>query len=212
MYGAALDVADDDPVDLVYRDYSVLDLVALQRKGVDVEPMRTLFRENRVISSITAELDQKSCWEILTDPQFTQKYFSGDERQVFRRHILWTRLLYDRRTTLPDGSKGELLDFVREERELLVIKPNRSYGGDRVILGHLETQENWEKEVDAAVRDSGAWVVQRLAPIPVSEFPVLGGSSLHMIVAEVLTAVRRRSTSPGNHRSRGRIVIVSTAW
>src|SRR5262249_10860629 len=79
-----------DPVDLVYRDYAVADLIALEQQGVDVEPMRFLFRQNRVISSISAELDQKSCWEVLTDAHYTQKYFSADERQVFRRHVLWT--------------------------------------------------------------------------------------------------------------------------
>ena len=90
---------DGDPVDLAYRDYAVSDLIDLEREGVNVEPMRVLFRQNRVISSIAAELDQKSCWEVLTDPQFTQKYFSAEERQVFRRHILWTRLVSDRWTT-----------------------------------------------------------------------------------------------------------------
>src|SRR5437868_7850083 len=49
------------------------DLIELEKRGVDVEPMRLLFRENRLISSITAELDQKSCWEILTDPQLDRK-------------------------------------------------------------------------------------------------------------------------------------------
>jgi hypothetical protein len=82
-----------DAVDLVYRDYTVADLLVLSRTGVDVQPMRALLKQNRVISSIAAELDQKSCWEILTDPQFTQKYFNADERQVFRRHILWTRIV-----------------------------------------------------------------------------------------------------------------------
>ena len=33
---------EDARVDLVYRDYSVLDLVELEREGVDVTPMRTL--------------------------------------------------------------------------------------------------------------------------------------------------------------------------
>ncbi len=170
---------DGSVVDIAYRDYEVRDLIALERdEGVDVEPLRVLFRENRIISSLAGDFDHKSAWEILTDSRFTAKYFNPDERQVFRRHILWTRLLYDRRTTLPDGSTGELLEFVREERELMVIKPNRSYGGDRVILGHLETQEQWEQEVDAAVRDAGAWVVQRLAPIPVSEFPVLDNNGV----------------------------------
>jgi hypothetical protein len=54
-----------------------------------------------------------------------------------------------------------------------VLKPNRSYGGDRVLIGHLLPQDQWEKAIDAAVADPEAWVVQRLAIIPVNEFPVL---------------------------------------
>jgi hypothetical protein len=126
-----------DPVDLAYRDYAVADLVALQKEGIDVAPMQALFQQNRIISSIAAELDQKSCWEVLTDPQITQQYFSSDERQVFRRHILWTRLVSDRETLLPGGSVGSLLDHLRAEQDRLVLKPNRSYGGDGVLLGHL---------------------------------------------------------------------------
>jgi hypothetical protein len=165
---------NDTPVDLAYRDYAVYDLIVLERNGVDVEPMRTLFCQNRIISSITAELDQKSCWEVLTDPQFTQKYFSADERQVFRRHILWTRILSDRRTQLPDGQVGSLLDYARKEHETLVLKPNRSYGGEGVLIGHSMTQPEWEAGLERALADSDRWVVQQLASIPVSEFPVIG--------------------------------------
>src|SRR5262249_42192586 len=142
--------------------------------GANVEPMRLLFKQNRIISSIAAELDQKSCWEILTDPQFAQKYFNADERQVFRRHILWTRIVSDRKTQLPDGNTGNLLDFLRRERERLVLKPNRSYGGEGVAIGHLMDQSQWESTLEQALADPERWVVQELASIPVSEFPVVG--------------------------------------
>jgi hypothetical protein len=152
----------------------VYDLIEAEKDGVDVAPMRALFRQNRVISSIAAELDQKSCWEVLTDPQFTQKYFSADERQLFRRHILWTRLLSERRTLLPDGQMGDLLPYVRRERETLVLKPNRSYGGQGVALGPALGQPEWEAALEKALADEERWVVQQLASLPVSEFPVLG--------------------------------------
>jgi hypothetical protein len=161
-------------LDLVYRDYTVYDLLDRERDKVDVEPMRMLFRQNRIISSITAELDQKSCFEVLTDPQLTQKYFSGDERQVFRRHILWTRLLTDRTTLLPDGQNGDLLAYVRREHETLVLKPNRSYGGQGVVLGQGLTRAEWESALEKALADSERWVVQQLASIPVNEYPVVG--------------------------------------
>jgi hypothetical protein len=169
------------PVDLAYRDYPVTDLIDLEKEGVDIEPMRALFRQNRMISSITAELDQKSCWEILTDPQFTQKYYSADERQVFRRHILWTRLISDRKTELPDGQVGDLLAYVRREQETLVLKPNRNFGGEGVTIGHTMTHAEWGAALDRALADRDRWVVQQLASIPVNDFPVVGpDGAVHM--------------------------------
>jgi hypothetical protein len=165
---------EGNAVDIAYRDYAVSDLIDLEKEGVNVEPMRTLFRQNRVVSSIAAELDQKSCWEVLTDPALAAKYFTSDERQVFRRHVLWTRILSDRPTQLPDGTTGELLDFVRHDRECLVLKPNRAYGGEGVWIGPSLAQAEWEAALDKALADRERWVVQQLASIPVSEFAVLG--------------------------------------
>jgi hypothetical protein len=162
-----------EPIDLVYRDYEVRDLLALEKEGVNVEPLRELFRQNRVISSITAELDQKCCWEVLTDPRFGE-HFTAEERQVFRRHVLWTRYLADRRTRLPDGQVGDLLEYARREQELLVLKPNRCYGGKGVMLGHLLTAGEWQAALGRALAEEERWVVQRVANIPVAEFPVLG--------------------------------------
>lgn len=165
---------DGDVVDLVYRDYAVNDLLALERSGGDVSPMRALLKQNRVISSIAAELDQKSCWEVLTDPKITNQYFNADERQIFRRHILWTRIISDRQSTTPDGRERPLLDFIRRERETLVLKPNRAYGGEGVLLGGSATESEWEAAIGTALADPNRWVVQQLATIPVSEFPVIG--------------------------------------
>jgi hypothetical protein len=164
----------DEPIDLAYRDYELRDLVALGLAGVNVEPVKTLLRENRIVSSITGDFDQKSCFEVLTDPELTRLYFHPDERQVFRRHVLWTRVLSDRRTTIPDGSRAELLEFSSRDRESLVLKPNRAYGGTGVVLGASLSQQEWDHAIEKALSDPERWVVQRLAILPVAEFPVLG--------------------------------------
>jgi hypothetical protein len=162
-------------VDLAYRDYGVTDLLELSEEGVDVEPMRVLLRENRVVSSIAAELDQKACWEVLTDPRLCQQYFTAEERLVFQRHILWTRVLSDRRTVLPDGRPGNLLDYAHSGHETLVLKPNRAYGGDGIVIGPAVTREEWDRAMSDALADpDDRWVVQQLASIPVREFPVIG--------------------------------------
>jgi hypothetical protein len=164
---------DDARVDLVYRDYSVLDLVELEREGVDVTPMRTLFRENRVISSIGAELDHKSCWELLSDPEIAARHFDEAACHCFQRHVLWTRVLSDRHTTLPGGETGDLLEFARREHETLVLKPSRGYGGDGVLIGHTVDAAEWEGALATALADEELWVVQSLSPIPVLEVPTL---------------------------------------
>jgi hypothetical protein len=165
----------DERVDLAYRDYGVVDLLELEAEGVDVEPMRVLLRENRVVSSIAADLDQKACWEVLTDPRLCHQYFTPEERVVFQRHILWTRVLSDRRTVLPDGRLGQLLDYARANHEALVLKPNRAYGGDGIVIGPAVSREQWVAAIAAALADpDDRWVVQQVATIPVREFPVIG--------------------------------------
>ena len=164
----------DARVDLAYRDASVLDLMDLAAEGVDIAPMRALLRQNRVVSSIAAELDQKSCFEVFTDPALADRFLTEAEQQVMRRHVLWTRILSARHTTLPGGGQGDLLEYVRTHRESLVLKPNRSYGGEGVQVGPSMEQGEWESAIDRALCDENdRWVAQEAAHIPVKSFHVL---------------------------------------
>jgi hypothetical protein len=171
----------DARVDLAYRDASVLDLIDLVDEGVDVAPMRALLRQNRVVSSISAELDQKSCFEVFTTPELAERFLTVEERQVMRRHVLWTRVVSDRRTQSPAGEPIALLEYARRERESLVLKPNRSYGGDGVLVGPTVAQGEWDSAIDRALVDGDRWVVQQIASIPVKSFHVLDASGgLHV--------------------------------
>jgi hypothetical protein len=169
MYG-------DTRVDLAYRDASVLDLAEWTREGVDVAPMRALLRQNRVVSSIAAELDQKSCFEVFTDPELAERFLTVEERQVMRRHVLWTRIVAERWTMSPTGERIDLLEFARRERESLVLKPNRAYGGEGVMVGATALQGEWESAIDRVLADENRWVVQLVASIPVKTFQVLDES------------------------------------
>jgi hypothetical protein len=161
-------------IDLIYRDYAVEDLLDLEGEGVDVRPMQQAFATNRVVSSIAAELDQKSCWEVLGDPVLARRHFGSEDRAFFRRHLPWTRLLRSGTTTLPDGSRGDLSKYVVHAREDLVLKPNRGYGGTGVAVGLATDAAEWKALVAAALAPGDErWVVQRLVPLPVCQFPVV---------------------------------------
>jgi len=165
-------------IDIAYRDYEVRDLIALERdENADMTPMRRLFADNRVVSSIAGDFDHKSCWELLTDTRLASRYFSPEERRIFDRHVLWTRVLRNGRTTTWDGRDVDLEPFALAHREEMVLKPNRSYGGIGVYLGAALDAAEWQRRIAHALKCAedphGQWVVQRAATIPVFDFPAL---------------------------------------
>src|SRR4029453_6370309 len=95
-------------------------------------------------------------------------------RPFFPPPLPWTPLVRPGTTTLPDGSQGDLAEYVLHAREDLVLKPNRSYGGTGVTVGPVTDAAAWKQLVDAAVAPGAErWVAQRLVPLPVSQFPVM---------------------------------------
>jgi carboxypeptidase Taq len=168
---------EDTCIDVAYRDYEVRDLLALEHEeGARLDAIRALFKQNRMVSAIGGDLDHKSCWEILTSEELASRYFSIAERQLFRRHVLWTRVVSDRDTETPDGAM-DLPEYIRDYREDLVLKPNRGYGGAGVTLGAGVSQGEWEALLARALEQQDdphhQWVVQAAATLPVHLFPVL---------------------------------------
>ncbi|MCC6808482.1 MAG: hypothetical protein IT381_13740 [Deltaproteobacteria bacterium] len=173
-------------VDLVYRDYELRDLLALEdEQGVRLDAMWQLFSENRVVSSLGGDFDHKSGWELLTDPLLAERYFSPESRQVFDKHVLWTRTVSRRRTLRWDGRDVALEELLSSEQRDLVLKPNRGYGGSGVLLGAAASREEWTAAVDRALASENdpheQWVVQRAAPIPVFEFPTLDSAGKRVV-------------------------------
>ena len=97
---------DDTLVDIAYRDYEIRDLIALEAREWTSSPIRDAVPQNRMISSVGGDFDHKSCWEILTDPQFTQKYFNCRRTAGLSPARPLDARLSDRQTTLPDGEVG----------------------------------------------------------------------------------------------------------
>ncbi len=172
---------DGTPIDICYRDYELRDIIELEKSGVNVEPLKVLFKTNRMVSSMAGDFDHKSGFEILTDPNWA-KYFTPDQQEVFQRHVLWTRLLRECMTTGPEGWPIDLIEYTRRNRDRLVIKPNRSYGGTGVHIGHTMEQSEWDAAIQTALGDQNpGWVVQKAARIITMEFPVVDNDgAVHM--------------------------------
>lgn len=160
----------DLPLDVVYRDLDVHQCIALADEGSDVGAIRKAFEQNRVVSSLAGDFDQKSCWELFTDDRFAH-YFTAAQWRMFNRHMLWTRLIRDTRTTEEAGRMIDLVPYAARNRESLVLKPNREFGGVGVTIGPEVTQSQWESVLHEAASRPNTSVVQRYTPVRCKRFP-----------------------------------------
>lgn len=162
-------VARGKTVDVLYRDTTLSELCGLEEKGHNLEAFQEAFRQGRVISSLEGEFDHKSVFEVFTNPDFT-KFFTAKERAIFKRHILWTRLFREIKTSDPGGRTVDLVPFTLKNQTQLVLKPNRLYGGKGVVFGKEATRRVWMKRMETALREPGGWVIQRLGELRTKRF------------------------------------------
>jgi hypothetical protein len=160
--------AEGKVVDLVYRRAVLSELV--QRED-EVQPFLRAYREGLCpfVNSLRCRLSEdKAFFAVLTDESFAA-LMSEEERALVSRVLPWTRRVAERRT-LKDGREIDLLPFVVENREHLVLKPAHSYGGRSVFLGSETSPEEWEAAARAGLE--APWVVQERVTIPEEPFPV----------------------------------------
>lgn len=153
-----------NPIDIVYRDFQLEEVVSIKTHGGSVEGMEAAFAQNRVVSTVFGEFDHKSLCELLTNPEFSH-YLTPQEVRAARRRVPWTRLVEERRTVDWDGKEVDLLPRIREGKDALVLKPNRGYGGEGVLVGETVSTSAWEQALQQAVAKEKSWVVQEKVPI-----------------------------------------------
>lgn len=156
-------------IDILYRDTTLSELCLLEEKGHDLSALREAFRRGQAVSSLEGEFDHKSALEAFTNPDHAH-YFTSKERAIFKRHILWTRLLIERRTIDPRGKQVDLIPYVTRHQSQLVLKPNRLYGGKGVVFGNEVSRHVWEQKIQVALRERGDWVIQKAGELRVKRF------------------------------------------
>jgi hypothetical protein len=113
-------------------------------------------------------IHKKAVFEMLTDDEH-QNWFTASEKEVFRRSVPWTRRVADRKTTR-NGRRIDLLEFIRRNRSLFVLKPNDDYGGRGVYFGSRLDEREWDNAITTAL--SGDYVVQDAIDLHAEEFPI----------------------------------------
>lgn len=174
-------VAGGQAIDLVYRRALINDLVA---RPDDTRVLVQAYRDRLVCVANTLRCKiphKKSFFAVLTDEAHAAR-FSDDERAVIRAHVPWTRVVAERRTRTSGGLDVDLVTFVRDTRDRLVLKPTDDFGGHGVMLGWETDTAAWEQSLHGALAaPAGTWIVQERIPIRREPFPMVE-SDPHLVV------------------------------
>jgi hypothetical protein len=167
--GKAL-IANGKKIDLLYRRVLINDIVAKPAECkalVDAVGSNAVCMANHFRCKIP---HVKAFFAVLTDER-NDALFSFGERELIRKHVPWTRVVADLRTS-HYGTAIELLDFVRRQRQNLVLKPSDEYGGSGVTLGWETSEADWDAVIEKAVAPAqGCWIVQERIPVRREVFP-----------------------------------------
>jgi uncharacterized circularly permuted ATP-grasp superfamily protein len=159
--------AGGEAIDLIYKRVLISELV--ERGGRDHPVIRAV--QSGAVCMVNPFrcklLHKKASLAVLSDERNT-KLFSNDERLAIDAHIPWTRVVEERKTRYQDRPV-DLVPFIIEQRERLVLKPNDAYGGAGIVLGWEVDGATWEREVRVAL--AAPFVVQERVRIPSEAFP-----------------------------------------
>jgi hypothetical protein len=161
-------------INLVYRRISVQEF--LLRFDLS-HPLVQAYRDRTVcvVNSFRAELaHKKAMFGLLTDETLTAK-FPAAERKAIKDHVPWTRLVAPGKTTR-DGQPIDLIEFIQQQREKLVLKPNDDYSDQHSFFGWEMDDAAWERALKQATRRP--YVVQEKVEPVRAVFPVFNYGSL----------------------------------
>jgi hypothetical protein len=164
----------DFPIHLVYRRVSVHEF--LLRFDLS-HPLVQAYKDRAVcmVNSFRSELaHKKAIFGLLTDETLLPK-FPAAERKAIRDHVPWTRLVAAGKTTFQEKTV-DLLDFIHQNRETLILKPNDEYSDRHSYHGWEMDDSGWSRALREATR--APYVVQEKVEPVKSIFPILNYSGL----------------------------------
>jgi hypothetical protein len=156
-------------VDLIYKRVLITELV--ERGGLD-HPVVQAVRDGAVcmVNAFRCKLlHKKASLAVLSDER-NAAMFTDAEGAAIRAHIPWTRVVEERETEF-GNERVELIRFIQDNRERLVLKPNDEYGGSGIVLGWETDDAGWEEAMRLALAEP--YIVQERIILPQEAYPAL---------------------------------------
>lgn len=112
---------------------------------------------------------KKTSFAILSDEKYAY-LFTNEQLKMIRKHIPWTRRVRDAKTDF-EGGNVDLLEILRRKRERFILKPHDDYGGHGVSFGWENSESEWEKLIDNALKN--CFIVQERAAVEKTSIPTI---------------------------------------
>ena len=170
-------VAGDFHITLIYKRVLISELV--ERGGLD-QPVVQAVRDGAVcmVNPFRCKiLHKKASLAVLSDER-NAELFSDAELEAIEAHIPWTCRVEERYAHYHDHAI-DLVPFILEHRENLVLKPNDEYGGKGIILGWETDDSGWAQAIQIAL--SEPYIVQERVTIPSEPFPSMVNGHVELI-------------------------------
>jgi len=156
-------------INLIYRRVSAQEF--LLRFTLN-HPLVQAYRDRKVciVNSFRSELShKKAMFALLTEDSLTAK-FPLNERKAIKEHVPWTRVV--RAGKASRGNQPvDLLEFIRQNRETLVLRPNDEYSDLHSFVGYEHDDGSWARAIREAQRSP--YVVQERVTPARTVFPLM---------------------------------------
>ena len=162
--------ARDFEIDIVYKRLLVNEYLPIMKEQpalLDAYRARAVCMVNSFRSKV---IHKKALFAVLTDARYAP-LFSADEREAITGHVPWTRRVRSGRSDY-FGEDIDLLPFIDERRDRLVLKPNDDYGGHGIYIGWNTDEIGWDEAIHNALAN-GDYLVQERVPTARETFPAL---------------------------------------
>jgi hypothetical protein len=160
----------DFQIDIVYKRLLVNEYLPIMR---EYPALLDAYRTGAIcmVNSFRSKLiHKKALFAVLTDER-RAGLFSSEEQEGIRRHVPWTRLVRAEKTDY-FGKEIDLLEYIKANRDKLVLKPNDDYGGHGITIGWNTDEIRWEEALRSALVN-GDYLAQERVPTAREMFPAI---------------------------------------
>jgi hypothetical protein len=160
----------DFEIDIVYKRLLVNEYLPIMDKHpalLDAYRAGAVCMVNSFRSKV---IHKKALFAVLTDARYA-RLFSSEEREAIAAHVPWTRQVRAGKSDY-NGEEIDLLKFINERRDRLVLKPNDDYGGHGIYIGWNIDEIGWDEAIRSAL-GNGDYLVQERVTTAREVFPAL---------------------------------------